>query len=157
MSGFGDDEKLRAARELAQSFSKSKPPKKKNVGGGNFSPRPVIYVPQHHQPMPKLRQPPVTKPAFQNVSPSVSSIPPPSMRNYSATTSFSTGRAGKSVIGTSGLDFLKASGDKARGKDIQPNHLVAGGLTSFSCYAAPTEPSLYRRRSNHYYQANRED
>ncbi|KAL6815744.1 hypothetical protein GGI42DRAFT_312227 [Trichoderma sp. SZMC 28013] len=114
MSGFGDDEKLRAARELAQSFSKSKPPKKKNVGGGNFSPRPVIYVPQHHQPMPKLRQPPVTKPAFQNVSPSVSSIPPPSMRNYSATTSFSTGRAGKSVIGTSGLDFLKASGDKAR-------------------------------------------
>ncbi|KAK4063980.1 uncharacterized protein Triagg1_9308 [Trichoderma aggressivum f. europaeum] len=114
MSGFGDDEKLRAARELAQSFSRSKPPKKKNVGGSSFGPRQVIYVPQHHQPMPKIRQPPVTKPILQNAPPSISSVPPPSMRNYSATASFSTGRAGKSVIGTSGLDFLKASGDKAR-------------------------------------------
>ncbi|KAL6813600.1 hypothetical protein V8C40DRAFT_117745 [Trichoderma camerunense] len=107
MSGFGDDEKLRAARELAQSFSKSKPAKKKNVGGGNYGPRPVIYVPQHHQPAPLIRHHPVARPATQN-------IPPPSKRNYSATTTFSTGRAGKSVIGTSGLDFLKASGAKAR-------------------------------------------
>ncbi|KKP04543.1 hypothetical protein THAR02_03369 [Trichoderma harzianum] len=109
MSGFGDDEKLRAARELAQSFSKSKPAKKKNVSGGSYGygSRPVIHVPQYHQPAPLIRQPPVTRPAIQN-------IPPPSQRNYSATASFSTGRAGKSVIGTSGLDFLKASGAKAR-------------------------------------------
>ncbi|KAF3058773.1 hypothetical protein CFAM422_011897 [Trichoderma lentiforme] len=114
MSGFGDDEKLRAARELAQSFSKSKPAKKKNVGGGSYGPRPVIYVPQHHQPTPLIRHHPVTRPAIQNIPPLNSSIPPPSQRNYSATTIFSTGRAGKSVIGTSGLDFLKASGAKAR-------------------------------------------
>ncbi|KAL6797079.1 hypothetical protein J3E68DRAFT_323845 [Trichoderma sp. SZMC 28012] len=119
MSGFGDDEKLRAARELAQSFSKSKPAKKKNVGGGNYGPRPVIYVPQHHQSAPSIRHHPVTRPAIQNVTPPNSSIPPPSKRSYSATTSFSTGRAGKSVIGTSGLDFLKASGAKAR-DTVQP-------------------------------------
>ncbi|PKK49250.1 hypothetical protein CI102_7049 [Trichoderma harzianum] len=123
MSGFGDDEKLRAARELAQSFSKSKPAKKKNVGGGSYGPRPVIYVPQHHQPTPLIRHHPVTRPAIQNFPPSNSSIPPPSKRNYSATTSFSTGRAGKSVIGTSGLEFLKASGAKARGKQIQSHQL----------------------------------
>ncbi|KAL7784281.1 hypothetical protein V8C43DRAFT_293116 [Trichoderma afarasin] len=121
MSGFGDDEKLRAARELAQSFSKSKPAKKKNVSGGTYGygSRPVIYVPQHHQPAPLIRQPPVTRPAIQNLPPSNSSIPPPSQRNYSATTTFSTGRVGKSVIGTSGLDFLKASGAKAR-DNVQP-------------------------------------
>lgn len=124
MSGFGDDEKLRAARELAQSFSKSKPAKKKNVGGGGYGPRPVIYVPQRHQQVPLIRQPPVTKPAIQN-------IPPPSKRNYSATTSFSTGRAGKSVIGTSGLDFLKASGAKARGKHKQSHQFNSRWLTDF--------------------------
>ncbi|KAK4068928.1 hypothetical protein Trihar35433_5507 [Trichoderma harzianum] len=125
MSGFGDDEKLRAARELAQSFSKSKPAKKKNVGGGSYGPRPVIYVPQHHQPPPLIRHHPVTRPAIQNV-------PPPSQRNYSATTTFSTGRAGKSVIGTSGLDFLKASGEKARDA-TQPQSSpvsIAGEATS---------------------------
>ncbi|KAJ4857375.1 hypothetical protein T069G_08272 [Trichoderma breve] len=134
MSGFGDDEKLRAARELAQSFSKSKPAKKKNVCGGSYGygSRPVIYVPQHHQPAPLIRQPPVTRPAIQNPPPSNSSIPPPSKRNYSATTSFSTGRAGKSVIGTSGLDFLKASGAKARDTaQPQPNTVsIASEVTS---------------------------
>lgn len=131
MSGFGDDEKLRAARELAQSFSKSKPAKKKNVGGSNYGPRPVIYVPQHQQLAPLIRHHPVTRPAIQNLPPPNSSIPPPSQRNYSATTTFSTGRAGKSVIGTSGLDFLKASGAKARGKHKQSDQLNSRWLNDF--------------------------
>ncbi|KAH0523596.1 hypothetical protein TsFJ059_008579 [Trichoderma semiorbis] len=134
MSGFGDDEKLRAARELAQSFSKSKPAKKKNVSGGTYGygSRPVIYEPQHHQPAPLIRQPPVTRPAIQNFPPSNSSIPPPSQRNYAATTTFSTGRAGKSVIGTSGLDFLKASGAKAQNvAQPQPSPVsIASEVTS---------------------------
>ncbi|KAL7909995.1 hypothetical protein GGI35DRAFT_478875 [Trichoderma velutinum] len=132
MSGFGDDEKLRAARELAQSFSKSKPPKKKNVSSSSHGARQVLCVPQQHQPTPKIRYPPVTKPAIQSPTPSNSSVPLPSKRSYSSTSSFSTGRVGKSVIGTSGLDFLKASGAKAKyAPHTQPSPVsIAGEATS---------------------------
>ncbi|KAL7948268.1 hypothetical protein V8C42DRAFT_246279 [Trichoderma barbatum] len=115
MSGYGDPEKLRAARELAQGFSKTKDPKrKKNVGGGGgLGPRKEHWEP--HQPAQQTRYGQIAAPSWQSPAVPVSSVPPPSQRNYSSISSFSTGRVGKStVIGRSGLDFINASRTKSQ-------------------------------------------
>ncbi|KAL7930519.1 hypothetical protein V8C35DRAFT_159813 [Trichoderma chlorosporum] len=137
MSGFGDAEKLRAARELAQGFSRTKGPQKKNVGGNGLGPRqdyskPLrqnptlstrpVYQQQHSKPLQQSSAPIAStmyrqehrEPPWQSSTSFGSSVPPPSLRNYSSGSSFSTGTARKSVIGSSGLDFIKASGTTPR-------------------------------------------
>lgn len=120
MSGFQDPEKLAAARELAQSFSKIKDPKKKSGGGGGgggggHQPRYEQwepYPPQHHGHHAQF----APQQYWQDAGPPISSVPPPSQRMYASTTSFSTGRTGKvSVIGNAGLDFIKEAGIRPQG------------------------------------------
>lgn len=123
MSGFQDPEKLAAARELAQAFSKVKDPKKKKSTGGGGSQQPRYeqwepYPPQHHQHHGHHGHHAQFAPQqyWQSAGPPISSVPPPSQRMYASTTSFSTGRAGKvSVIGNAGLDFIKQAGMRPRG------------------------------------------
>ncbi|EHK18747.1 uncharacterized protein TRIVIDRAFT_44253 [Trichoderma virens Gv29-8] len=128
MSGFGDAEKLRAARELAQSFSRTKDPKKRNIGGSSLGPRKEHSEPYRQQPAKQTRYGQIPAPSWQGPTQgstqgstsSSSSIPPPSQRDYSSLSSFSTGGVRKSVIGSSGLDFLKASGAKSRDVEKPP-------------------------------------
>lgn len=135
MSGFGDPDKLRAARELAQSLSGTKDPrkKKKTVGGSNLGPRqeyreyqPRLPAQQSGHATPSRQAPtysnnsvpPPSQRSYASSSSLPSAVPLPSQRSYSSSSSFSTGRTSKSVIGSSGLDFLKASGAKPRGNDV---------------------------------------
>ncbi|KAL7807333.1 hypothetical protein V8C44DRAFT_367465 [Trichoderma aethiopicum] len=133
MSGFQDPEKLAAARELAQSFSKIKDPKKKSGGGGGGGHQPRYeqwepYPPQHHGHHAQF----APQQYWQDAGPPISSVPPPSQRMYASTTSFSTGRTAKvSVIGNAGLDFIKQAGIRPQGQ-AQPSQIP---LTAQPLYA----------------------
>ncbi|OTA06073.1 hypothetical protein A9Z42_0067880 [Trichoderma parareesei] len=140
MSGFQDPEKLAAARELAQAFSKVKDPKKKKSGGGGGSQQPRYeqwepYAPQHHQHHGHHGHHAQFAPQqyWQSTGPPISSVPPPSQRMYASTTSFSTGRAGKvSVIGNAGLDFIKQAGMRPQAAQAQPIQIPMTGQTLYT-------------------------
>ncbi|UKZ95193.1 uncharacterized protein TrAFT101_010044 [Trichoderma asperellum] len=113
--GYNDPEMMKAAIELAQSFSRSKGNGKKKSGGGSLGGGKEHYEP--HQPRQQSRYSQVAAPPRQTFSPSVPSsrlsAPPPSRRTYGASGDFATRRAAsRPVIGNLGKDFL-TSGSKA--------------------------------------------
>ncbi|KAL6901768.1 hypothetical protein GGI43DRAFT_383364 [Trichoderma evansii] len=114
--GYNDPEMLRAAIELAQSFSKAKGNGKKKPGGDGFGGRKEHFEP--HRPRQQSRYSQVVAPPRQTFVPSVPSsrplAPPPSRRNYGASGDFATRRAAcRPVIGNMGKDFITSSGSKA--------------------------------------------
>lgn len=113
--GYNDPEMMRAAIELAQSFSRSKGNGKKKPGGDSLGGRKEHYEP--HQPRQQSRYGQVAAPPRQTFPPSVPSsrpsAPPPSRRTYGVSGDFATRRgASRPVIGNLGKDFL-TSGSKA--------------------------------------------
>lgn len=124
MSGYNDPEMLKAAIELAQSFSKSKGGGKNRVGGGGLGGKKEPFEP--YQPRQQSRYGQVAAPPRQTFTPSVTPLrplaPPPSRRNYGASGDFATRRAAcRPVIGNLGRDFLVSSGVKA--EPDQPSKL----------------------------------
>lgn len=117
MSGYNDPEMLKAAIELAQSFSRAKGGGKNKAGGGGLGGRKEnfeSYQPRQQQ----SRYGQVAAPPRQTFTPSVPSLrplaPPPSRRNYGGSGDFATRRAAcRPVIGNLGRDFLISSGAKA--------------------------------------------
>ncbi|KAL7788279.1 hypothetical protein V8C37DRAFT_411699 [Trichoderma ceciliae] len=106
MSGYNDPEKLRAAIELAQSFGKTKVPQQKKVGSLGLGKRQEHWEPYHAGQQSRSSQ--VIAPSLQTLNYSGSLAPPPSMRNYGSSVTFSTGRAGRyPVIGSLGVDFIR--------------------------------------------------
>ncbi|KAH0495449.1 hypothetical protein TgHK011_008999 [Trichoderma gracile] len=139
MSGYQDPEKLAAARELAQAFSKVKDPKKKKSGGGGGQqPRYEQwepYPPQHHPPQHHGHHAQFAPQQYwQNAGPPhITSVPPPSQRMYASTTSFSTGRTSKvSVIGNAGLEFIKQAGMRPQAAQAQPSQGPSAGQTLYT-------------------------
>ncbi|PNP38016.1 hypothetical protein TGAMA5MH_10115 [Trichoderma gamsii] len=116
MSGYNDPEMLKAAIELAQSFSRTKGGGKNRVGGGGMGSRKENFEP--HQPRQQSRYGQVAAPPPQTFTPSAPPLrplaPPPSRRNYGGSGDFATRRAAcRPVIGNLGRDFLTSSGVKA--------------------------------------------
>lgn len=117
MSGYNDPEMLKAAIELAQSFSRAKGGGKNRAGGGGLGGRKdnfESYQPRQQQ----SRYGQVAAPPRQTFTPSIPSVrplaPPPSRRNYGGSGDFATRRvACRPVIGNLGRDFLTSSGTKA--------------------------------------------
>ncbi|KAM0473453.1 hypothetical protein ACHAPX_008200 [Trichoderma viride] len=116
MSGYNDPEMLKAAIELAQSFSRTKGGGKHNTGGGGMGGRKEHFEP--HQPRQQSRYGQVAAPPRQTFTPSAPPLrplaPPPSRRNYGSSGDFATRRAAcRPVIGNLGRDFLISSGVEA--------------------------------------------
>jgi hypothetical protein len=116
MSGYNDPEMLKAAIELAQSFSRTKGGGKHNTGGGGMGGRKEHFEP--HQPRQQSRYGQVAAPPRQTFTPSAPPLrplaPPPSRRNYGGSGDFATRRAAcRPVIGNLGRDFLISSGVEA--------------------------------------------
>ncbi|KAL7900905.1 hypothetical protein HDV63DRAFT_369949 [Trichoderma sp. SZMC 28014] len=117
MSGYNDPEMMKAAIELAQSFSRAKGGGKNRAGGGGLGGRKdnfESYQPKQQQ----SRYSQVAAPPRQAFTPSVTLprplAPPPSRRNYGGSGDFATRRAAcRPVIGNLGRDFLISSGAKA--------------------------------------------
>ncbi|KAH8123961.1 hypothetical protein FP744_10003188 [Trichoderma asperellum] len=119
--GYNDPEMMRAAIELAQSFSRSKGNGKKKPGGDSLGGRKEHYEP--HQPRQQSRYGQVAAPPRQTFPPSVPSsrpsAPPPSRRTYGVSGDFATRRgASRPVIGNLGKDFL-TSGSKAEPPKVE--------------------------------------
>ncbi|KAM0264098.1 hypothetical protein ACHAQJ_000843 [Trichoderma viride] len=116
MSGYMDPEMMRAAKELAQSFQRSKEVPKKKVGGGGPAPRQEHWEPFQAGQQSRYGQ--VTAPPRQFLPSSGSLAPPPSRRSYATSVNFSTGRTGRpSVIGSLGLDFIRPPSSKVDSPD----------------------------------------
>lgn len=119
--GYNDPEMLRAAIELAQSFSKSKGNGKKNAGGDRLGGRKEHYEPpppRQQSSRQQSRYSQVAAPPRQTLTPSMPPsrplAPPPSRRNYDASGDFATRRAAsRPVIGNLGKDFITTSALKA--------------------------------------------
>ncbi|KAK1242537.1 hypothetical protein MKX08_005349 [Trichoderma sp. CBMAI-0020] len=128
MSGYNDPEMMKAAIELAQSFSRAKGGGKNRAGGGGLGGRKEYFEP--YQPRQQSRYGQVAAPPRQTFAPSMPSLrplaPPPSRRNYGGSGDFATRRAAcRPVIGNLGRDFLISSGVKAE-SDEPKDQEVAG-------------------------------
>lgn len=113
--GYNDPEMMKAAIELAQSFSKAKGGGKSRAGGGGQGGRKEAFQPQPQRQQSRYSQVAATprQASFPSVPESRSLAPPPSRRNYNAPGDFATGRAAnRPVIGNLGRDFLVSSGVK---------------------------------------------
>ncbi|KAL7918019.1 hypothetical protein ACQKWADRAFT_331187 [Trichoderma austrokoningii] len=118
--GYNDPEMLKAAIELAQSFSKSKGDGKGRAGGGGYGGDGYGGRKENFQPQPQRQQGRYSQVAaaprqawVPPVPVSRSLAPPPSRRNYNDSGDFATRRAAnRSVIGNLGRDFLVSSGVK---------------------------------------------
>jgi hypothetical protein len=114
--GYNDPEMLKAAIELAKSFSKAKGNGKNRAGGGGQGGRKEHL--ESPQPRQQSRYGQIAAPPRQVFTPSAPSLrpmaPPPSRRNYGASGDFATRRAAsRPVIGSLGREFLVSSGVKA--------------------------------------------